>query len=74
MVDPDPYVTVSGPVDTRCLKTKRRTDGEPKRKEYRMITGRESAQDHQYPHCRRVSNVKSAVSRRRGEAVQDPAV
>ena len=122
MMDPDPYVTCSGPVDARYLafletvstlrpspapllcsydgfgpgwrrrrargldrglseagtvrrepaseavvgcdeaglKTKRRTDGEPKRKEYRMITGCESAQDHQYPHCRRVSNVKSA--------------
>ncbi len=46
--------------DEADLKTKRRTDGEPKRKEYRMITDCESAQDHQYPRCRRVGNVKSA--------------
>lgn len=45
--------------DEASLKA-RRTDGEPKRKEYRMITGCESAQDHQYPHGRRVSNGKSA--------------
>jgi hypothetical protein len=46
--------------DEASLKAKRRTDGKPKKQRISNVTGCESAQDHQYPHARRVSNGKSA--------------